>query len=134
MTGADLADGSFLTIDQNAKVADIPAPQDKEIALLGEQLNKTYIAYGKRGFEGAERQKAQDATLTALSTPLIPIDDETVRYRHQLSIDPGARGVELVDVACRLGQPTPAEMPAPVRQCGLWRLTSDGVSGEPFEQ
>lgn len=61
--GAELADGSFLTIDQNAKVADIPAPQDKEIATLGEQLNKTYIAYGKRGAEGLGRQSAQDQNL-----------------------------------------------------------------------
>ena len=61
--GATLADGRFLTIDQNAKVADIPAPQDKDIALLGEQLNKTYIAYGKAGRAGAERQRMQDQNL-----------------------------------------------------------------------
>jgi hypothetical protein len=63
--GAELADGSFVTIDQNAKLADIPAPQDKEIAALGAQLNKTYIAYGKGGAAGASRQQAQDANLAA---------------------------------------------------------------------
>lgn len=61
--GATLADGRFLTIDQNAKVADIPAPQDKDIALLGEQLNKTYIAYGKSGAAGMARQRKQDANI-----------------------------------------------------------------------
>ena len=66
--GATLADGRYLTIDQNAKVADVPAPQDKDIALLGEQLNKTYIAYGKSGSAGAERQKAQDANLAYAPT------------------------------------------------------------------
>ncbi len=63
--GAELADGSFLTIDQNARVAHIPAPQDTEIATLGEQLNKTYIAYGKGGSAGLARQAAQDKNLAA---------------------------------------------------------------------
>ncbi len=63
--GADLADGRFMVIDQDAVVAEIPAPQDKEIALLGEQLNKTYIAYGAAGRAGAARQNAQDANLAA---------------------------------------------------------------------
>lgn len=63
--GADLADGSFLTIDQNAKVAQIAAPQDTEIAALGEELNKTYIAYGAAGEQGRARQLEQDAKLKA---------------------------------------------------------------------
>ena len=63
--GADLADGGFLTIDQNVKVAEIPAPQDKEIDALGEELNKTYIAYGRAGAAGAARQEAQDKNLAA---------------------------------------------------------------------
>jgi hypothetical protein len=63
--GADLADGSFLTIDQNARVAEIPAPQDDEIDRLGDELNKTYIAYGSAGAAGASRQVAQDANAKA---------------------------------------------------------------------
>ena len=66
--GADIADGSFLTIDQNSRVADIPAPQDKEIAALGVQLNQTYIAYGNVGAAGKGRQTAQDANLAAAPT------------------------------------------------------------------
>ena len=61
--GADLADGRFMAIDQNAQVADVVAPQDQEIARLGEQLNTTYIAYGSAGSEGAARQSANDAKL-----------------------------------------------------------------------
>lgn len=64
-SGAELADGSFLSIDQNARVAEIPAPQDKEIARLGAELNKTYIAYGAQGSVGASRQMAQDANASA---------------------------------------------------------------------
>jgi len=63
--GADLADGSFLTINQNERVAEIPAPQDKEIARLGAELNKTYIAYGENGSAGAGRQAAQDSNAVA---------------------------------------------------------------------
>ena len=46
--GADLADGKYINIDQNQTIAYIEAPQDKEIARLGAELNKTYIAYGCR--------------------------------------------------------------------------------------
>lgn len=63
--GATLAEGRFMAIDQNAVVADVVAPQDKEIAALGEELNKTYIAYGYAGNAGAERQKAQDANVAS---------------------------------------------------------------------
>ena len=63
--GADLADGRYMSIDQNQAVADIPAPQDKEIATLGAELNKTYIGYGAAGGAGAARQNAQDANLAA---------------------------------------------------------------------
>ena len=58
--GATLADGSFMAIDQNVQVAHVAAPQDREIERLGEQLNTTYIAYGRAGREGAARQNAQD--------------------------------------------------------------------------
>ncbi|HXQ77614.1 MAG TPA: vWA domain-containing protein [Gemmatimonadaceae bacterium] len=66
--GADLADGHYMSIDQNQAVADIPAPQDKEIAVLGTELNKTYISYGVVGAAGAARQTAQDANLAAAPT------------------------------------------------------------------
>ena len=66
--GAMLAEGRFMAIDQNAVVADITAPQDKQIAVLGEELNKTYIAYGYAGNAGAERQKAQDANVASKSS------------------------------------------------------------------
>ena len=59
--GADLADGRYMNIDQNRAVVHITAPQDKDIARLNAQLNKTYIAYGAAGKEGAARQVAQDA-------------------------------------------------------------------------
>ena len=65
--GALLADGNYLVIDQNRAVVSIEAPQDKEIARLGGELNKTYIAYGVAGRLGETRQKAQDANVLSLA-------------------------------------------------------------------
>ncbi len=59
--GAALADGRCMTIDQDQKVVQVAAPQDQEIVRLGTALNKTYIAYGRRGSESAANQIAQDA-------------------------------------------------------------------------
>jgi hypothetical protein len=65
--GAVIADGKFLVIDQNRAVVSIETPQDQEIARLGEELNKTYLAFGVAGRAGAERQKGQDANAAALA-------------------------------------------------------------------
>lgn len=65
--GALLADGNYLVIDQNRAVASIAAPQDKEIAQLGVQLNRTYLAYGVAGRAGEARQQAQDANVLSLA-------------------------------------------------------------------
>ena len=65
--GADLADGKYLVIDQNRAVVSIETPQDKEIARLGVELNKTYLAYGVAGKTSASRQVAQDANVAALA-------------------------------------------------------------------
>jgi hypothetical protein len=65
--GAVLADGRYLSIDQNAAIAQIPAPQDGEIARLGTELNATYIPFGTMGREGQARQVAQDANAVAAS-------------------------------------------------------------------
>jgi hypothetical protein len=59
--GALLADGSYMCINQNRQVVHIEAPQDKEIAELGAELNETYVPYGAAGKESLERQAAQDA-------------------------------------------------------------------------
>lgn len=59
--GALAADGSFLIIDSNKTVVSIPAPQDAEIVKLNDELNKTYVAYGRNADAGARNQIAQDA-------------------------------------------------------------------------
>lgn len=58
--GADLADGSYMNIDQDRAVVHIAAPQDQKIADLGTKLNETYLYYGAAGKASAERQVSQD--------------------------------------------------------------------------
>lgn len=65
--GALLADGKYMIIDQNRAVVHFEAPQDKEIAQLGVELNKTYVAFGAAGKESQMRQAAQDANAMAMA-------------------------------------------------------------------
>ncbi len=60
--GAKLADGSFLNIDQNQKVAQIATPYDEKLTKLSSEINKTFLAFGAAGLRKkvAERQVAQD--------------------------------------------------------------------------
>lgn len=58
--GAALAEGKFMVIDQDRAVAHIPAPQDKEIADLSGELNKTYLGYGRNREEAAANQMKAD--------------------------------------------------------------------------
>ena len=69
--GALLAGGEYMAIDHNHKIAHINAPQDKNIAVLNEKLNKTYIPYGAKGQEKAHRQKVQDDKSNAISSALL---------------------------------------------------------------
>lgn len=61
--GARLADGTYLSINQEDAVVQINAPQDKELARLSAELSKTYLAYGEaeRRREMLDRQQKQDA-------------------------------------------------------------------------
>ncbi len=63
--GPALASGEFLSIDQDKAVAHIDAPQDKEIATLGIELNKTYLGYGKGWQAACANQQAADAGAVA---------------------------------------------------------------------
>lgn len=58
--GATIADGRYLTIDQNAVIVQIDAPQDAEIATLNASLNQTYVPIGSVGRQRIEVQAAQD--------------------------------------------------------------------------
>ena len=65
--GALLADGKSMNINHQQAVVNIQAPQDKKIAQLGVDLNKTYIPFGMAGKKGLARQAAQDANARGAS-------------------------------------------------------------------
>ncbi len=59
-SGALLADGSYLVINQNAAVVHIEAPQDAKLVQLGESLNRTYIGFGRHAQNKLAMQSEQD--------------------------------------------------------------------------
>ena len=65
--GADLADGSYMNINQNLVEEYIKAPQDKEIMELNQKLNKTYLAYGIEGNKKKELQAKQDKNAATMN-------------------------------------------------------------------
>ncbi|MBN2382732.1 VWA domain-containing protein [bacterium] len=64
--GAELADGRYLTIDHNQEIKPITTPQDAELVRLSDELNRTYLAYGKKGKAMRERQSEQDSNALSL--------------------------------------------------------------------
>ncbi|WP_241567037.1 VWA domain-containing protein [Hahella sp. KA22] len=69
--GAQLAGGNYMSIDQDQQVAQIEAPQDKEIAILNARLNETYVPYGAGGAAASKRQYEQDANSQNVSLGLL---------------------------------------------------------------
>jgi len=69
--GADISDGKYMNIDHNAEIVHIDAPQDADIIKLGQDLNKTYIAFGNYGREKKELQAEQDANSMSLSNEVM---------------------------------------------------------------
>ena len=59
--GALLAAGAYGSIDQDRRVEHIAAPQDADISRLGQELNDTYVPYGRGGGYGSSNQVAQDS-------------------------------------------------------------------------
>ena len=69
--GALLTGGEYMSIDHNHKIAHINAPQDKNIAILNDKLNKTYVPYGNKGREKSNRQIIQDNKSREISPALL---------------------------------------------------------------
>jgi hypothetical protein len=64
--GAVRADGKYMSIDQDEVVAAVATPYDDEIVKLGNELNTTYIGYGKKGESLKTRQAAQDSNAAGM--------------------------------------------------------------------
>jgi len=65
--GAVLADGAYTHIEQDREAVHIAAPQDDDLARLGQELNSTYIPFGSDGARGASNQAQQDANAVTVS-------------------------------------------------------------------
>ncbi len=59
--GAKLADGSFLSINQNRQVAAVKTPYDARLSELSSQINKTYVRFGRE----SDRARSQSLQKTA---------------------------------------------------------------------
>ena len=105
--GAALAEGKFMVIDQDKAVAHIDAPQDKEIAQLGADLNKTYLGYGKTRQESAMKQNLADKDASANAK----VGAEISRAVTKASVNYSNTSWDLVD-AMREKKVALAEIPA----------------------
>jgi hypothetical protein len=97
--GAHLAEGKFLTIDQDKAVVHVKAPQDEEITRLSIELNNTYIIYGAKGKVGKDNQVKQDNNAAASA----PAGADVQRALSKASANYSNEGWDLVD-ACKKGE------------------------------
>ncbi|HYD42355.1 MAG TPA: vWA domain-containing protein [Anaeromyxobacter sp.] len=115
--GAVLADGTFLVIDHDRVAADVPAPQDAELARLNDALNATYVPYGAHGAAMQQRQNAQDANAKKLSPSSV-----STRAQSKASGLYKNSGWDLVDAArdgkVQVEALDAAELPAELRKLG----------------
>lgn len=63
--GAKLTSGDYMAIDHNQKTVHIASPFDDDILILNKRLNKTYVAYGKKGRYKVAEQAAQDSNASS---------------------------------------------------------------------
>jgi len=58
--GADLTDGDYMAINHNHATVYVASPYDDQILILNQKLNKTYVAYGRKGESKMKLQAVQD--------------------------------------------------------------------------
>jgi hypothetical protein len=65
--GALMADGRYLNINHQQRIAYVEAPQDRALAELNAELNQTYLAFGAQGATQKLNQCVQDDNAAVLS-------------------------------------------------------------------
>lgn len=65
--GAKMTHGDYMAINQNKATVHVASPYDDAILTLNKKLNKTYIAYGRKGIQKMELQKEQDNNASSYS-------------------------------------------------------------------
>jgi von Willebrand factor type A domain len=113
--GADRADGRYMSINQDEVAVSVPTPYDKDIVKLGDELNGTYVAYGRGGAAGQERQEAQDANAASMS-PAAPVERSVAKAQGAYVNS----GWDLVDAVknkdVKLGSLKEEELPAQMQK------------------
>jgi Mg-chelatase subunit ChlD len=92
---ASLADGQYTVIDLSGGAVTIATPYDKELGELSGKLNGTYVAFGRRGVDGLQKQAEADRKSVASGGA------ETGAARAAAKASPSYdnRGWDLVDAA-----------------------------------
>lgn len=65
--GAQLTHGDYMAINHNRATVHIASPYDDEILILNQKLNKTYVAYGRKGEQKMALQAEQDMNASGYS-------------------------------------------------------------------
>lgn len=63
----ECGNGSFTSINQDAKIEEIPTPYDSMIYVMNDKLNGTYLSYGYGGAAYAAKQKSMDLANSSVS-------------------------------------------------------------------
>lgn len=69
--GAVLTGGDYMVINHNYRIVHVATPYDEIIIKLNEQLNDTYIHYGKNGAQRMEKQAVQDDNAAELNEVVV---------------------------------------------------------------
>lgn len=64
---ATLSDGKYMSLNHNAAMVTVTAPQDAEILRLGRELNHTFLGYGAKGEKAKKRQTEQDTNAQSIN-------------------------------------------------------------------
>ncbi|MET1253954.1 vWA domain-containing protein [Aliikangiella maris] len=70
-SGALAAGGEYMSINADIPIEHIETPHDKQIAVLNDQLNDTYIPFGQEGIAGLRRQNVEDKKSRNISAGLL---------------------------------------------------------------
>lgn len=109
-----MTNGLFASIDQNASaVANIATPMDEELAKLNQDLNSTYVAFGKDGGEYKANQVAQDMNTAEMSMPSVA--SRTVAKAGSLYKNSEWDLLDALESGVELEKMDPADLPEPMK-------------------
>lgn len=109
-----MTNGLFASINQNASaVANIATPMDDELVRLNEELNTTYVAFGKDGDDYKANQVAQDVNAAEMSMPSVA--SRTVAKAGRLYRNADWDLLDALESGADLAKMDPADLPEPMK-------------------